>query len=149
MEIYTIGFTKKTAAEFFGALRAAGIKRLLDVRLHNTSQLAGFAKRDDLQYFLDELCGAEYVREPLLAPSEELFAAYKKAKGAWEAYERGFLELLRTREIETKLDWGLFAAPTVLLCSESTAERCHRRLVVEYLQDAWGDLRPFTCRIAA
>ena len=141
MEIYTIGFTKKTAAEFFGALREAGVKRLLDVRLHNTSQLAGFAKRDDLQYFLDELCGAEYVHEPLLAPSEELFTAYKRAKGGWEAYKRGFRALLVSREVETKLDRRLFAGPTVLLCSEPTAERCHRRLVVEYLQDAWGDLR--------
>ena len=141
MEIYTIGFAKKTAAEFFGALKQAGIKRLLDVRLHNTSQLAGFAKRDDLPFFLEALCGAEYVHEPLLAPSDELFAAYKKAKGSWDDYARGFLELLAAREIEAKLDRKLFGRPTVLLCSEPSAEQCHRRLIVEYLQAKWGDVR--------
>src|SRR5438445_8599836 len=97
MEIYTIGFTKTTAAEFFERLKRAGIQRLLDVRLNNVSQLAGFAKRDDLAYFLREICGADYRHEPLLAPTQELLDAYKKQKGDWEDYERDFLDLMAER----------------------------------------------------
>lgn len=141
MEIYSIGFTKRNAADFFGALRQAGIKRLLDVRLHNSSQLAGFSKREDLPFFLKELCGAEYVHEPLLAPTQELFDNYKKNNGSWEEYERKFISLMRVRRIEERLQRQTFDIPTVLLCSERTAELCHRRLVLEYLQENWGDLK--------
>jgi uncharacterized protein (DUF488 family) len=141
VEIYTTGFTRKTAEQFFGALRHAGIQRLIDVRLHNSSQLAGFSKRDDLAYFLREICHAEYVHEPLLAPSEGMFDEYKKRQGSWEAYERTFLALMSTRRVEDRLDCRLFEVPTVLLCSEATAEHCHRRLVAEYLQRRWGDVR--------
>lgn len=140
MEVYTIGFTKRPAAEFFGALIRAGVRRLLDVRLHNVSQLAGFTKRDDLAYFLQALCGAEYRHEPLLAPTQELLDAYRKRRAGWDEYARGFLALLAERRVETALDRSLFAVPTVLLCSEPTAERCHRRLVLEYLQAKGGDL---------
>ena len=100
MEIYSIGFTQRTAGEFFGALKVAGIKRLMDVRLNNTSQLAAFAKRDDLAYFLREICGAEYEHEPLLAPTQEMLDAYKKRKGDWAAYERDFFALMRQRGIK-------------------------------------------------
>ena len=141
MQIYTIGFTKKSAEQFFGILRQNGIKRLVDVRLNNVSQLAGFAKRDDLQYFLRELCGAEYIHEPLLAPTQPMLDAYKKAKGSWSDYEKEFLALMAERKIEGRIDPALFAVPTVLLCSEPTAEQCHRRLVVEYLQRKGIDLR--------
>ncbi|MEI6046319.1 MAG: DUF488 domain-containing protein [Chloroflexota bacterium] len=141
MEIYTTGFTKKTAAQFFGSLRAAGIKRLVDVRLNNTSQLAAFAKRDDLEFFLREICQADYVHEPLLAPTQVMLDGYKKAKGSWEEYERQFLALLAERKVEEDLDRKLFEVPAVLLCSETTAEHCHRRLVAEYLRDKWGDLK--------
>ncbi|HUG94361.1 MAG TPA: DUF488 domain-containing protein [Planctomycetaceae bacterium] len=141
MEIFTIGFTKSTAAGFFGRLKDAGIRRLVDVRLNNSSQLAGFAKRDDLAYFLREICGAEYVHEPLLAPTAELFEAYKKNDGEWAEYERRFLDLMAERRIEERLDRELFSVPTVLLCSEPTAECCHRRLVLEYLAEKWGDLK--------
>ena len=141
MEVFTIGFTKKSAEEFFGILRHHGIKRLIDVRLNNVSQLAGFTKRDDLLFFLREICGAEYVHEPLLAPTQEMLDAYKKAKGAWQDYERRFLERMAERQIEKHIDRSLFAVPAVLLCSEPTAEHCHRRLVVEYLGAKWGDLR--------
>ena len=141
MDVYTIGFTRKTAAEFFNALRQAGVRRLIDVRLNNVSQLAGFSKRDDLAFFLKEICGADYVHEPLLAPSQELLDAYKKGKGSWEDYERGFLDLLAGRKIEERLSRNLFTGPAVLLCSEPTADHCHRRLVLEYLQGKWGDLR--------
>ncbi len=141
MEIYTIGFTKKTAAEFFGALRRAGIKRLIDVRLNNTSQLAGFAKRHDLEYFLDEICQAEYRHEPMLSPDQELLDGFKKKTVPWEQYESRFLELLAEREAETLVDRRLFDVPAVLLCSEPTAEHCHRRLVAEYLAGVWGDVK--------
>lgn len=141
MEIYSIGFTQTTAEHFFGRLREAGIRRLLDVRLNNSSQLAGFAKARDLPYFLRELVGAAYEHEPLLAPTEELLASYKKEKGSWSSYERAFLDLMARRQVETALDRRTFEAPTVLLCSEATADRCHRRLVCEYLAEHWPDLR--------
>jgi uncharacterized protein (DUF488 family) len=137
MEIYSIGFTQKSAAEFFGALKAHGIERLLDVRLNNTSQLAAFAKQADLAYFLREICAAAYEHEPLLAPTQEMLDAYKKHNGGWDAYEEAFLALMRARNIESTLDKESFARKTVLLCSEPTAEHCHRRLVLEYLQKCW------------
>jgi uncharacterized protein (DUF488 family) len=141
VEIYTTGFTKKTAAEFFGALRRAGIKRLIDVRLNNTSQLAGFAKQQDLPFFLRELCDADYLHEPLLAPEQAMLDEYRKRGGDWALYEQRFLELMRAREIETRLDRALFAVPAVLLCSEAEPERCHRRLVAEYLAAHWPAVR--------
>jgi uncharacterized protein (DUF488 family) len=137
MEIYSIGFTQKSAGEFFGTLKARGIERLLDVRLNNTSQLAAFAKQADLAYFLKEICGAAYEHEPLLAPTQEMLDSYKKQKGGWDAYEEAFLALMHARNIESTLDKASFARKTVLLCSEPTAEHCHRRLVLEYLQNRW------------
>jgi uncharacterized protein (DUF488 family) len=140
MEIYSIGFTQKSAAQFFGTLKQAGIRRLMDIRLNNTSQLAAFAKASDLPYFLRELCDAEYVHEPLLAPTQEILDEYKKKKGDWSEYEQEFLALIRKRDIANTLDRKSFAVPTVLLCSEPTAEHCHRRLVLEYLSQHWGDV---------
>src|SRR3954447_3341937 len=104
MEVFTIGFTKKTAAEFFGLLRRHGIKRLVDVRLNNVSQLAGFAKREDLQFFLKEICAADYIHEPLLAPTQDMLDAFKKAKGAWDDYATRFLALMAARKIEERID---------------------------------------------
>ena len=141
MEIYTIGFAKKSAEAFFGALRKAGIKRLIDIRLNNTSQLAGFTKRDDLQFFLKELCDAEYIHEPLLAPTQEILSSYKKKKIGWQDYEQRFLELMAQRKIEEKIDRSLFNGPTVLLCSEAKPEHCHRRLVLEYLYKKLGNIK--------
>ena len=138
VEIYTIGFTKHSAEGFFNKLRSANVTRLVDVRLNNVSQLAAFAKRDDLRYFLRELCDATYVHEPLLAPTQELLDGLKKHKGRWVDYERGFLALMADRQIENQVPKELFDDTTVLLCSEHTAERCHRRLVIEYLNDRWG-----------
>ena len=140
MEVYSIGFTKKTAGQFFGLLKSAGIRRLLDVRLNNVSQLAGFSKRDDLEYFLREICGAEYRHEPLLAPTKDMLGEYRKRKGSWQEYERRFLGLMADRQIERNLDMADFAMPTVLLCSEPTPDHCHRRLVLEYLQQKWPKL---------
>jgi len=141
MEVYSIGFTQKTAEQFFTILKRAGIKRLLDVRLNNLSQLAGFTKRDDLRYFVHEICGAEYLHEPLLAPTQDILDEYKKNKGSWTDYEKSFRALMRERKIDEAIDRSLFSIPTVLLCSEPTAERCHRRLVLECLRDKWGNLK--------
>jgi uncharacterized protein (DUF488 family) len=140
VEIFTIGFTQSSAEHFFGRLKRAGIRRLVDVRLNNVSQLAAFAKRDDLVYFLRELCEVRYVHEPLLAPTAEILDPFKKEKGAWDVYERAFLELMKQRSVETALNAEDFQVPSVLLCSEPTPEHCHRRLVAEYLRENWRNV---------
>jgi uncharacterized protein (DUF488 family) len=137
VEIYTIGFTQTTAEYFFERLVDARVERLVDVRLNNSSQLAGFAKAKDLPYFLRELVGASYEHQPLLAPTQEMLDTYKKHKGDWSCYEASFFDLLEHREVESVLSPADFEAPTALLCSEATAEHCHRRLVCEYLADRW------------
>lgn len=142
MEIFTIGFTQTTAGDFFGRLKSNDIERLLDVRLNNRSQLAGFAKRDDLAYFLRALVGARYEHEPLLAPSQEILDAYKKRKRMpWQEYEERFLGLMRDRRVQDELRPEEFKQRTVLLCSEATPEHCHRRLVAEYLAEHWTNLQ--------
>lgn len=140
MEIYTIGFTQTTAEHFFGRLSNAGVKRLLDVRLNNSSQLAGFAKAQDLPYFLRYLVDAEYEHDVRLAPTGELLTDYKKGGGDWGDYERAFLALMKSRAIECELSSSQFQTPTALLCSEATAEHCHRRLVCDYLTAHWADV---------
>lgn len=137
--VHTIGFTKKTAAEFFGLLSKSGTKRIVDVRLNNVSQLAGFSKRDDLQYFLKEIAGIDYIHLPLLAPTQDILDAYKKHKGDWRVYEPAFLDLMKKREIEKRLDPETITE-SCLLCSEDKPHHCHRRLVAEYLQTHWGGL---------
>jgi len=141
LEIYTIGFAKKSAQEFFDILRKNRINRLIDIRLNNSSQLAGFTKRDDLDFFLNEICGAEYIYKPILAPTKEILNGYKKRIITWEEYERRFMKLLSERKVEAIIDKSLFDIPTVLLCSEPKPDRCHRRLVAEYLTDKWGDIK--------
>jgi uncharacterized protein (DUF488 family) len=121
-------------------LKDAGIERLLDVRLNNASRLAGFARRADLPFFLQRLCGVEYIHEPRLAPTREILGSYRNG-GGWPDYERALLDLLRERRVEETLDRDLFEVPTVLLCSEANAEHCHRRLVLEYLNREWKDIR--------
>jgi len=108
------------------------------VRLNNRSQLAGFTKCGDLEYFLAELCRADYRHEPILAPTKEILDAYKKKQLPWEAYEPRFLALLAERGVEHVVDRRLFDVPAVLLCSEPGADRCHRRLAAEYLAQHWG-----------
>ncbi len=139
MRILTIGFTRKSAEEFFTTLRDAKIKRVVDVRLNNTSQLAAFSKRDDLAYFLQRLIGVGYLHLPELAPTQDILDAYKKKRIAWKQYEEAFLALLQERCVHENvsseaLDGGC------LLCSEDSPAHCHRRLVAEYLQDRWGDV---------
>lgn len=137
MEIYTIGFTQTTAERFFTRLADARVERLLDVRLNNTSQLAGFAKAQDLPYFASRLVGATYEHEPLLAPTQDILDAYKKRKGDWVAYEREFLALMERRRIHEALSSAAFEQRTALLCSEAGPEHCHRRLVAEFLVAHW------------
>ena len=140
MKIYTIGFTKKSARTFFTKLREAnGLSRLIDVRLNNVSQLAGFAKKDDLTYFLEELCHVPYLHELQLAPTKPLLDSYKKERGAWSEYEERFLALMKERRIEDKIHPDV-VDNACLLCSEDKPHMCHRRLVAEYLQKAWGDV---------
>ena len=135
--VATIGFTKTTAEHFFARLKEADVRRLVDVRLYPSTQLSGFAKSEDLAYFLKALAGIGYAHEPALAPSHELFEKYNKGGGTWADYEREFLALMRARRIEARFSPADFDG-ACLLCSEATAEHCHRRLVVEYLAAAWG-----------
>ena len=135
MKLFTIGFTKTTAEYFFQRIKCSGAKKIIDVRLHNASQLAGFAKRDDLKFFAKSICGIGYQHEINLAPTEALFD-WIKAGGKWSVYQSQFLDLMQARQIEnmdrTILDGGC------LLCTEDTPHYCHRRLVAEYLSEKWG-----------
>ncbi|CDG88866.1 DUF488 family protein [Xenorhabdus bovienii] len=135
MKIYSIGFTEKSAEKFFSLIKSQPIKTLVDVRLNNISQLAGFAKKKDLQYFLHELCGVNYVHVPDLAPTKEMLAPYKKGNVSWEIYEENFLNLMAKRNIE-RIDKNLISNGC-LLCSEHKPHYCHRRLVIEYLNKHW------------
>ncbi|HBY95695.1 MAG TPA: hypothetical protein DEP84_17365 [Chloroflexi bacterium] len=139
MKVYTIGFTKKSAHRFFELLRRSGAQRVVDVRLNNVSQLAGFAKKDDLAYFLKEICGMEYVHLPELAPTQEMLDEYKKKRGDWKTYETEFLELMKQRRIEETILPEMIENGC-LLCSEDKPHHCHRRLVAEYLKQHWGDV---------
>lgn len=139
MKIFTIGFTKKNAEQFFTRLKQPGLQRVLDTRLNNVSQLAGFTKKEDLRFFLREVGHIEYVHVPALAPTQSMLDAYKKNGGDWETYEKQFLALMAERQIETTIDKQLIAG-ACLLCSEATPHHCHRRLVAEYLRGKWGDV---------
>lgn len=137
-DVFTIGFTKTTAERFFSRLQSAGVKKIIDVRLNNTSQLSGFAKSIDLEYFLKKIAGIEYIHIPLLAPTNDLLSTYKKNNGLWDDYANSFTKLMSVRKIEEKLDYSLFAN-ACLLCSEAEPHFCHRRLVCDYLNDQWSN----------
>ena len=132
MSIYTIGFTQKKARTFFELIQKNNVKKIIDVRLNNISQLAGFAKRDDLIYFLKEICDCEYEHVPDLAPVEEILKPYKKGEISWEIYEDKFMDLMSQRNIEKHFSLNEFNQQC-LLCSEHLPHQCHRRLVVDYL----------------
>jgi uncharacterized protein (DUF488 family) len=140
INLFTIGFTQKTAEFFFETLIASGVKRIIDTRLNNVSQLAGFAKRNDLEYFLKKMGDIEYVHLLDLAPTKDLLDAYKKQKGDWETYEKQFLELMSDRQIEQTVS-PEFVDGSCLLCSEAKPHYCHRRLVAEYLNGKWGNIQ--------
>ncbi len=140
MKIFTIGFTKKSAETFFTKLKSSGVKRLVDVRLNNVSQLAGFTKKDDLRYFTKEICGIDYLHMPQLAPTADILDPYKKQKkGDWGLYERQFLDLMKARRIEESTPAELLDGGC-LLCSEEKPHHCHRRLVAEYLKERWSNV---------
>ena len=138
MNLYTIGFTSKTAREFFEALDGVDARYLLDIRLHNNSQLAGFTKKGNIEYFTERLTSLVHVEVPLLAPSEEMFKQYREDKD-WPLYEARYMGLMAERNVIEEIDRELFANGATLLCTEPTAEKCHRRLAAEYLQ---GQLFP-------
>lgn len=141
MQLYTIGFTKKTARQFFDTLKEAGVERLVDIRLRPDSQLAGFAKREDLLFFLERLNGCAYQYEPSLAPSDDLLKAYRENKN-WKAYETGYLRLLRERSMPQSLDRISFKElRNCLLCSEAEPDKCHRRLAAEEIQKYWENVQ--------
>jgi uncharacterized protein (DUF488 family) len=137
VEIYTIGFAGKTAEQFFESLTRAAVKELVDVRLHNVSQLAGFTKRSDLPFFLDRVAGIAYRHEPLLTPTEDLLKAYRSKQISWADYEDSYRDLIMERDVASKLQPRHFQFPIALLCSEEKPQRCHRRVAAEYLQKAW------------
>lgn len=135
--VSTIGFTGKTAQEFFDLLKNAEVRTVLDIRLSNTSQLAGFAKKQDLPFFLDKLCGAAYQEMPELAPEPELFKRYKAKELTWDDFAAAYVESIAKRRVESNLDIDLFRS-ACLLCSEHLPHHCHRRLALEYLNSRWN-----------
>lgn len=137
--VATIGFTKTTAENFFQRLQSNDVQRVIDVRLNNTSQLSGFAKEKDLIYFLSALADVQYVHEPLLAPTQDILASYRKKTIDWSDYRAHFLDLMDTRSIDQLLSPDFFDHGC-LLCSEDKPHHCHRSLVVEYLNDRWDDV---------
>lgn len=137
MTVFTIGFTKTSAANFFGRLNDAGVKSVVDVRLNNTSQLAGFAKAADLEYFLQAIGPIAYRPEPMLAPTQAIIDGWRKEKRPWEEFEARFKGLMAERQIEAHLTPEVLEG-ACLLCSEDKPHNCHRRLVLEYLEEKWG-----------
>jgi uncharacterized protein (DUF488 family) len=136
MKIFTLGFTKKSAESFFSKLKNAGAERLIDIRLNNVSQLAGFTKRDDLRYFTKVICSIDYLHMPELAPTQQMLDDFKKLKGDWGLYEERFLQLMKERRIEETVSPEALDG-ACLLCSEEKPTHCHRRLVAEYLKEKW------------
>lgn len=139
MNVSTIGFTRKSAKEFFDLLRRSGARRIVDVRLNNASQLAGFAKKEDLAWLARKICGMDYVHVPDLAPTKGLLSDYRKHKIPWEVYEDRFMALMRERRIEKTVPRYVIS-DGCLLCSEDQPHHCHRRLVAEYLSGHWGNI---------
>ena len=136
-KVLTIGFTQTNAKSFFSSLKSAGVQKLIDVRLNNVSQLAGYAKKEDLKFFLKEICNVDYLHQPELAPTKEILDPYKKSNGDWAVYEDKFINLMEMRRIEHTFEASFFDN-ACLLCSEKHPHHCHRRLVVEYLNSKWG-----------
>ena len=139
MKLFTIGFTQKSAEQFFTLLQDAGVKRVLDIRLNNRSQLAGFSKAEDLQYFLKALGGIGYRHAVEMAPTQPLLDKARKGKGSWDSFEKAFLKLMEQRRVAKTVDRKELDA-ACLLCSEHEPDRCHRRLVAEYLRRAYADI---------
>ena len=137
MNVYTIGFTEKSAKTFFTLLKENGVLRIIDVRLNNVSQLAGFAKKNDLIYFLKELSNADYIHVPELTPTKLILDAYKNKEITWSIYEEKFTNLMAQRSIERTIDRNILDGGC-LLCSEHLPHHCHRKIVVDYLNKHWN-----------
>lgn len=132
-KIYTIGFTGKTAHEFFDLLNSTDAKYLADTRLNNNSQLAGFTKKGSIEYFIEKLTRLTYIELSLLAPEKQMFREYRK-EGDWELYESRYIRLMEKRSVLKVIERNLLEDGVILLCSERTPEKCHRRLAAEYLK---------------
>jgi uncharacterized protein (DUF488 family) len=132
----TIGFSGKTAREFFALLRQSGVETVIDVRQNRSGQLSAFAKYPDLEYFLKTIVNAGYQHQPLLAPTPELRKNYQANKN-WPKYEAVFLRLLKQRNVPKALDASAWPANVALLCTELGPEKCHRRLVADLLAEYW------------
>ena len=140
IKIFTIGFTKKKAGKFFTELYNVGVKRIIDIRLNNVSQLAGFAKKDNLRYFLKTICDIDYIHMPELAPTKDILDEYKNNGGDWSVYKKNFIDLIEKRKIEKKITKDILDN-ACLLCSEDKPDHCHRRLVAEYLNKKMGNVK--------
>ncbi|SMD16132.1 DUF488 family protein [Sporomusa malonica] len=140
MTIYTIGSGKKSAQEFFTLLQQNGVRRVIDIRLNNTSQLAGYTKKMDLEYFLKAIADIDYIHLPEVAPTKQLLDSYKDKKVSWTEYETEYARILEERAPLHRLDKSLFE-DACLLCSEPTPKQCHRRLLAEYLEERLNGLR--------
>lgn len=140
MKLFTIGFTKSKASHFFGRLEKVGVRKIIDTRLNRTSQLSGFAKEDDLRFFLSRIGGVEYSVERLLAPTADILDSYRKKEISWDEYARRYLELLSSRNVQQKLS-AMPLDRSCLLCSEATPEHCHRRLAADYLAEACSEIQ--------
>jgi uncharacterized protein (DUF488 family) len=139
IKLFTIGFTKTSAANFFGRLEKCGVRRVIDTRLNNTSQLSGFAKQPDLAYFLSKVSGIAYEHQLPFAPTRDILEDYKKKRINWQDYENKYLELIRQRAVESLVDPEKING-ACLLCSEDKPHHCHRRLLAEYLQDHFKNI---------
>ncbi|WP_254563132.1 DUF488 domain-containing protein [Dyadobacter diqingensis] len=140
IKLYTIGFTEKPAETFFNLLKSSGIKQIVDTRINNVSQLAGFAKGTDLPYFARTIGNISYEHNLDFAPTKELLSRYRAHKLTWEEYETEYLNLLDIRKIAQKTDIEKLHE-NCLLCSEHQPDRCHRRLLAEYLRHVRNDIR--------
>ena len=134
----TIGFTGKTAEEFFTLLSNAGVQQVIDIRQNRSGQLSGFSKHPDLSFFLKKIAGVEYRHEPLLAPAPEILKTYRRTKD-WPSYETDFLAAMKERRVPASLDTSSWSPQVSLLCSEPGPEKCHRRLVAELLATCWRE----------
>nr|DAQ00632.1 MAG TPA: protein of unknown function DUF488 [Caudoviricetes sp.] len=139
IKLYTIGFTGKSAEKFFNLLKEAEVEKIIDTRINNVSQLSGFAKGTDLKFFAKEIGKMSYEHEIDFAPTKDLLADYRSKKITWQEYEKEYLNLLDLRKIKSKIEIQKLHK-NCLLCSEHTAEKCHRRLLAEYLQQSFNDV---------
>jgi uncharacterized protein (DUF488 family) len=139
IQLYTIGFTGKSAESFFNLLKKNKVQHLVDTRINNTSQLSGFAKAADLAYFAKTVCNTDYTHKIDFAPTKDLLSDYRSKKLTWSQYEIEYLNLLDRRKIADTLHAEQLHQ-NCLLCSEHTPDKCHRRLLAEYFQQRFGQI---------